>query len=85
MAGGGGRVTPEARRARAYAAQALLKDETLQGGWTDIEAELIAEWSKPQPWDDDRAKARREGLYVELQMLRRLRQKLASFAGQARD
>lgn len=78
-------MTPEARRARAYAAQALLKDETLTAGLDEIEAELIAEWAKPQPWGDERATARREGLYVELQMLRRLRQKLASYAGQARD
>jgi len=78
-------VTPEQRKARGYAAKALIDDPTLQDAWSDIEAELIAEWAKPQPWGDDRAVARREGLYVELQMLRRLRQKLASFAGHARD
>lgn len=75
-------MTPEQRRARAYAAQALMNDPTLIEGWDSIEADLVAEWAKPQPWGDDRAKDRREGLYVELQMLRRLRQRLASFAGQ---
>lgn len=78
-------MSPEQRRARGYAAQALMNDPTLQEGWALIEAELIADWSKPMSWDDPRATARREGLYVELQMLRRLRQKLASFAGSARD
>lgn len=78
-------MTAEQRRARAYAAKALLDDETLQQGWASIESDLIAEWGKPQPWGDERAVARREGLYVELQTLRRLRQRLASFAGQARD
>lgn len=78
-------MTPEARRARSYAAKALLEDETLQGGWKLIETELIEEWAKPAPWDDPRATAKREGLYVELQMLRRLRQKLANFAAQTRD
>lgn len=78
-------MTPEQRRARAYAAQALMNDPTLQEGWGLIEAELIAEWSKPQPWDAPRAVARRESIYAELQMLRRLRQRLANFAGSARE
>jgi hypothetical protein len=78
-------VTPEQRRARAYAAQALMDDPTLQAGWDAIEADLIAEWRKPAPWHDDRAKAARERIWTELQMLANLRQRLASFAGQARD
>lgn len=78
-------MTPEQRRARAYAAKALIDDPTLQEGWGLIEADIIEEWSKPQPWGDERAKARREAIYIELQVLRRLRQRLASFAGQARD
>lgn len=78
-------VTAEQRRARGYAAKALIDDPTLQEGWRLIEAELIEEWAKPASWSDERAKAVREGLYVELQMLRKLRQRLASFAGQARE
>ena len=78
-------MTPEARRARSYVARAMLDDETLQGGWALIEAEIIEEWAKPASWSDPRATAVREGLYVELQMLRRLRQTLANFAAQTRD
>lgn len=62
-----------------------MDDPTLKEGWESIEAELIEEWAKPAPWADERAKAKREGLYVELQMLRKLRQRLASFAGHVRD
>lgn len=62
-----------------------MEDATLQSGWAEIEAEIVSEWSKEQPWHDERAKAVREGLYIELQVLRKLRQKLASFAGHARD
>lgn len=78
-------MTPEQRRARSYAAKAMIDDETLQDGWRLIENELIEEWSKPQPWGDTQAITKREGLYVELQMLRRLRQKLANFAAQTRE
>ena len=78
-------MTPEERRARSYAAQALMDDPTLQAGWNDIEAELIAEWAKPTGYDDPRAQAKREAIWLELQVLRKLRQRLASFAGLARD
>jgi hypothetical protein len=78
-------VTPEQRRARAYAAQALMHDPTLTEGWEVIEDELIEDWAKPQPFDDPRAIARREAIYKELQLLRRLRLKLAGFAGAARE
>jgi len=64
---------------------ALINDPTLKDGLDGLEADIITEWAKPAPYGDDRAKAAREGLYVELQMLRRLRVKLASFAGQVRD
>lgn len=78
-------MTPEQRRARGYAAKALMDDPTLQEGWALIEAELTAELLKPAPWSDERAKAVREALWIEIQLLRRLRSKLANFAGQARD
>lgn len=78
-------MTPEQRRARGYAARALIEDPTLQAGWDILETEIIEDWAKPQSHDDPRAVARREGLYKELQLLRRLRQKLAGFAGAARE
>lgn len=78
-------MTPEERRARGYAAQALLDDPTLKAGWEAIEADLIAEMLKPAPWNDERAKLVRERAWVEIQMLRNLRQRLASFAGMARE
>jgi hypothetical protein len=84
-ASGAVQVTPEQRRARAYAAQALMQDPTLIAGWEIIESEIVEDWAKPQPHDDPRAVSRREALYRELQLLRRLRQKLAGFAGQARE
>lgn len=72
-------MTPEQRRARAYAAQALVNDPTLQDAWAEIEAELTEEWGNCLLfW-------RRERLWIELRTVRKLRQKLASFAGHARD
>ena len=72
-------MTPEQRRARAYAAQALVNDPTLQNAWNEIEAELTADWGNCLFfW-------RRERLWIELRTVRKLRQKLASFAGQARE
>ncbi len=78
-------MKPEERRARAYAAQALMNDPTLQEGWDSIEADLVEEMLKPAPWNDERAKDARHRVWVEIQMLRNLRSRLASFAGQARD
>lgn len=72
-------MTPETRRARAYAAKALMDDQTLQDGWADIENEIRAQWEGcifPR---------KRDRLWTELRHLKALRQKLASFAGHARD
>lgn len=72
-------MTPEQRRARAYAAKAMLDDTTLQDGWTQIEADLRAEWERcilPR---------KRDRIWNELKHLRALRGKLANFAGQARE
>ena len=72
-------MTPEARRARAYAAQAMIADETLQAGWNEIEGELRDKWEWcPFPRIRDR-------YYHELKHIRALRGRLASVAGQARD
>jgi hypothetical protein len=72
-------MTPESRRARAYAAQALMKDETLQAGWSEIENDLRAQWEAC--W----LPRKRDRIWSELRHLKALRQKLASFAGHARD
>lgn len=72
-------MSPEERRARAYAAQALLNDETLQAGWAEIEQELRAQWEACW-WP-----RRRNRIWTELRHVRALRQKLAKFAGQSRD
>ena len=72
-------MTPEQRRGRAYAAQALMRDPVLQEAWDLIEHELREDWEKsifPR---------KRDRLWTELRHIRRLRQKLAGFAGQARE
>ena len=71
-------MAPEERRARAYAAKALLDDPTLQDGWAQIESELREQWERclfPR---------KRDRIWTELKHLRGLRQKLASFAGSSR-
>lgn len=78
-------MTPEQLRARGYAAKALLDDQTIQDGWASIEADLISEWMKPAGFNDTRAQEVREGIWREIQTLRKLRQRLASFAGMARE
>lgn len=72
-------MSPEARRARAYAAKALMEDETLQQGWEQLENELRAQWEAC--W----LPRKRDRIWTELRHIRALRQKLASFAAQARD
>jgi hypothetical protein len=72
-------MTPEQRRARSYAAKALMEDQTLQDGWAQIEDDLRRDWERcilPR---------RRDRIWNELKHLRALRGKLATFAGQARD
>jgi hypothetical protein len=72
-------VTAAERRARAYAAQALLNDPTHQAAWDEIERELREEWESSL-WS-----RKRDRIWAELRTVRKLRQKLASFAGQSRD
>lgn len=72
-------MTPEERRARGYAAQALMNDPTLKEGWDELENELRAEWENcifPR---------KRDRIWTELRHLVALRRKLAKFAGQARE
>ena len=70
-------MTPEARRMRGVAAEALLKDETIQQGWSAIEADLRAQWEACL-WP-----RKRDRIWAELKHLKGLRQKLASYAGHA--
>ena len=72
-------MRPEERRARAYAAQALMNDPTLQQGWEELENDLRAQWEACW-WP-----AKRNRIWSQLRHIRALRQKLASFAGQHRD
>jgi hypothetical protein len=67
-------MTPEQRRYRAYAAKALLDDDTIKQGWAEIEADLRAEWEKcilPR---------KRDRIWSQLKHLRDLRARLASYA-----
>ena len=70
-------MSPEARRARGIAAEGLLKDETLQQGWTEIEADLRAQWEAC--W----LPRKRDRIWNELRHLRALRKRLATYAGHA--
>ena len=70
-------MTPEARRARGVAAQALLNDATLQAAWDELENELRVEWEKcilPR---------KRDRIWSQLRHIRALRQRLASYSGHA--
>lgn len=72
-------MTPAERRARAYAAQALMNDPTLTQGWEELENDLRAEWEACWfPY-------KRNRIWSQLRHIKALRQKLASYAGQARD
>lgn len=71
-------MTPEERRARAYAAQALRKDETLNAAWVAIENDLRTQWERAM------LKRTRERIWHELKAVKSLRQKLSSFAAQDR-
>lgn len=69
-------MTPELRRARAYAAKAMLDDATLKQGWEQLEAELREQWEAS--W----LPRKRDRIWNELRHLKALRQKLASYAAQ---
>lgn len=72
-------MSPEERRARAYAAQALIDDPTLKQGWETLENELRNQWENCiLPW-------KRTRIWNELRHVKALRQKLAAYASQARD
>lgn len=72
-------MTPEQRRARGYAARVILEDPTMNDGWNEIEQELRDQWEACW-WP-----RKRNRIWTELRHIRRLRQKLAKFAGASRD
>lgn len=74
-------MSPEQRRARAYAAKALIDDPTLKQGWDNIESSIRQEWEGTNLLQ----RRKRERLWMQLRAIRALRQELASFAGHARD
>ena len=70
-------MSPEDRRMRGVAAEALLKDETIQQGWAEIEADLRSQWEAC--W----LPRKRDRIWNELRHLKALRQRLATYAGHA--
>ncbi len=72
-------MTPEQRRARGYAARAILDDATIQDGWAELEDGIREQWESC--W----LPRRRDRLWNELRHIKALRRKLAAFAGHARD
>lgn len=79
-------MTPEQRRARAYAAKALIDDPTIKEGLDAIEQDIIDAWiSSGSGWGAWFSTRKRERLWIELRTVRALRQKLAGFASQGRE
>jgi hypothetical protein len=70
-------MTPDQRKARAYAAIALLDDDTITQGWIEIENDLRAEWEKSI------LPRKRDRIWSELKHLKALRHRLASYASHA--
>lgn len=75
-------MSPAERRARGFAAKALLNDPTIIGAIDEIENDIRSEWERTTGWWQTR---KRERLAVELRWMKSIRQRLASFAGQSRD
>jgi hypothetical protein len=70
-------VTPEQRRARGIAAEALLNDDTLKAAWAELENDLRAQWESC--W----LPRKRDRIWSQLHHVRALRAKLASYASHA--
>lgn len=72
-------MSPERRRARGYAAKALIEDATLQEAWAELENDLRAQWEAC--W----LPRKRDRIWTELRHVKALRTKLAGYAAQVRD
>lgn len=70
-------MSPEQRRARGIAADALLNDDTLKAAWIELENDLRAQW------EACRLPRKRDRIWNELRHIKGLRSKLASYAGHA--
>jgi hypothetical protein len=70
-------LTSEQRRARGIAAQAILNDDTIQGAWAELEADLRDQWEAC--W----LPRKRDRIWNELKHLKGLRAKLAQYSSHA--
>jgi hypothetical protein len=70
-------VSPDQRRARGLAAQALLNDATIRLGWDEIENDLRSQWEAC--W----LPRKRDRIWNELRHLKALRARLASYTSHA--
>lgn len=70
-------MTPQERRARGIAANALLNDATLQAAWQELENDLRAQWEAC--W----LPRKRDRIWTELRHLKAMRQRLANYASHA--
>lgn len=70
-------MTPEQRKSRGIAARALLGDDTIREGWAEIENSIRDEW------ENCILPRKRDRLWAELRHIKRLRHRLAIYAGHA--
>ncbi len=70
-------MTPEQRRARGVAAQAIINDATLTAAWDELESDLRSQWEAC--W----LPRKRDRIWNELRHIKALRAKLANYAGHA--
>jgi hypothetical protein len=70
-------VTPEQRRARGIAAEVLLNDDTIKAAWAELENDLRSQWESC--W----LPRKRDRIWSQLNHVRALRAKLASYASHA--
>lgn len=70
-------ITADERRARAIRARLFIDSDEVKTAFNDIEAEITADWARA--W----LPRKREALWRELNAVRKLRDKLTAYAGQA--
>lgn len=70
-------MTPEQRRTRGVAANAIINDATIMLAWQEIENDLRAQWEAC--W----LPRKRDRIWNELKHLKALRQRLVSYTSHA--
>jgi hypothetical protein len=70
-------ISKDERRARAIRAKIFTDSDEVKQAFIDIEAEITGDWAKA--W----LPRKREALWLELNAVRKLREKLTVYAGQA--